>query len=62
MCELMNVYRVKCNTLMMQHEDQYTCLLCEHRVRLEFLPEGSNCSDGVCESFRVEGAKEYNDV
>lgn len=58
----MNVYCIKCNTLMVQSEDEYRCMLCEIRVRLEFLPDSSDCSDGVCNTIRIEGAKEYNDI
>lgn len=28
---------IKCNTLMIQHEDVYTCLLCEARVRVNWM-------------------------
>ncbi len=36
----MNVYCVKDNTLMVQREEYFTCMLCEHTVRLDF--------DGLC--------------
>lgn len=58
----MNVYCDKDGNLMVQNEEYYTCLKCECRIRLEFMPEGSDCADGVCESFRVDGAKTYNDI
>ncbi len=45
----MNVYCVKDNTLMVQHGDEYTCLKCEGRVKLEFIPDTSCCANGLHE-------------
>lgn len=49
----MNVYCVKDNTLMVQHGDEYTCLKCEGRVKLEFIPEGACCEDGMHDNITV---------
>lgn len=64
----MNIYCDKDGNLMVQHEDKYTCLKCETRIRVEFLPNNydlKRADELIANQIDMgypDGEKEYNDV